>query len=156
MCIRDSVDAVNTLLGGIIVNTVHGGYTVQTTVQTVTMHLSTPQASVGAFPFNPFIFVNQDRSKEVHLKDKPPTALANPIFFGSGDDASNPIQGFYYRSSTGLPWAFEIPVNFNYPVEKADILTAYLHFAEWAQSSGASYPDWYMNTAGYRNAANIY
>jgi LruC domain-containing protein len=150
------VDAVNTLLGGIIVNTVHGGFTVQTTVQTVTMHLSTPQASVGTFPFNPFIFVNQDRSKEVHLKDKPPTALANPIFFGSGDDASNPDQGLYYRSATGLPWAFEIPVNFNYPVEKADILTAYLHFAEWAQSSGASYPDWYMNNAGYRNAANIY
>ncbi|MCX6281034.1 MAG: LruC domain-containing protein [Bacteroidetes bacterium] len=150
------VDAVNTLLGGIIINTVHGGYTVQTQTQTVTMHLSTPQASIGTPPYNPFIFVNQDRGHEVHLKDHVPTELNNPVYFGSLNDGSVPAQGLYYRSTSGLPWAFEIPVDFNYPVEKADILQTYLHFAEWAQSSGVSYTDWYMDKSGYRNAVNIY
>lgn len=150
------VDAVNELLGGGIVNTIHGGYTIQTQVQTVTVHLSTPQTSIGTPPYNPFIFVNQDRGKEVHLKDHPPTELANPVWFGSLNDGSNPSQGYYYRSTTGLPWAFEIPVDFDYPIEKADILQTYLHFAEWAQSSGSTYTDWYMNNPGYRNNANIY
>lgn len=149
-------DAVNDILGGAIANTVHGGYTVQPQEQTVTMHLSTPQANIGTPPYNPFIFINQDRSKEVHLKDQPPTALANPVFFGSLDDASNPEENLYYRSGTGLPWAMEIPVDFDYPIEKADIVQTYLHFADWAQSSGTLYPDWYMDKPGYRNEANIY
>ncbi len=149
-------DAVNNVLGGALANTVHGGFTVQTQEQTVTMHLSTPQTSIGTPPYNPFIFVNQDRSKEVHLKDQPPTVLANPVFFGSLDDGSIPAQNLYYRSQTGLPWAMEVPVDFDYPVEKADIVQTYLHFADWAQSSGSLYPDWYMNKPGYRNVSNIY
>ncbi|MEI6681076.1 MAG: LruC domain-containing protein [Bacteroidota bacterium] len=150
------VDAVNTLLGRSIINTQRGGYTVQTTVQTVTVHLSTPQASIGTAPFNPFIFINQDRGKEVHLKDHAPTELANPVYFGSLNDASDPGQGHYYRSATGLPWGLEIPVDFSYPVEKADIVQTYLHFAAWAQSGGVQYPDWYMDKTGYRKADNVY
>ena len=147
---------MNTLLGHSIINTQRSGYTVQTAVQTVTVHLSTPQASIGTAPFNPFIFINQDRGKEVHLKDHAPTQLANPVYFGSLNDASDPGQGHYYRSTTGLPWGLEIPVDFSYPVEKADIVQTYLHFAEWAQSSGVQYPDWYMDKAGYRKADNVY
>ena len=150
------VDAVNTLLGRSIINTIHGGYTVQTTVQNVTVHFSTPQASIGTAPYNPFIFINQDRGKEVHLKDHAPTQLANPVYFGSLNDASNPSLGHYYRSSTGLPWGLEIPVDFQYPVEKTDIVPTYLHFADWAESSGALYPDWYMDKPGYRKTSGIY
>jgi LruC domain-containing protein len=150
------VDAVQTLLGCGIANTIHGGCTVQTQVQTVTIHFSTPQADIGTPPYNPFIFINQDRGKEVHLKDHLPTELVNPIWFGSMDDGSDPAKGWYYRSKTALPWAMEIPVDFDYPVEFVDILQAYLHFAEWAQSSGAVYTDWYMDKPGYRNPANIY
>jgi LruC domain-containing protein len=149
-------DAVNTLLGRGMVNTIKGGPTVQTELQTVTTHFQTPQASIGTPPFNPFIFINQERGKEVHLKDQPSTELVNPVYFGTANDASNPAQNFYYRSTTGLCWAFEIPVDFQYPVETVDILQTYLHFAEWAQSSGAVYPDWYMDKPGYRNAVNIY
>ncbi len=150
------VDAINTVLGASIVNTVPGGTVVQTQIQTVTIHWETPQADIGTPPYNPFIFVNQDRAKEVHLKDHPPTVLANPVYFGSDNDGSDPAQGFYYRSSTGLPWGMEIPVDFDYPIEKADIVVTYLHFAEWAQSSGTLYPDWYMDKPGYRNPAYIY
>jgi LruC domain-containing protein len=150
------VDAVSTLLGGVIINTVHGGYTVQTQVQTVTVHLAVPQASIGTPPYNPFIFINQDRAKEVHMKNQPPTELANPVYFGTGNDGSVPAQGFYYVSSTGLPWAMEIPVNFDYPLEKSDIVLTYLHFPAWAQSSGVQFPDWYMDKPGYRVDARIY
>jgi LruC domain-containing protein len=150
------VDAVNTMLGNGMVNTSHGGNTVQTSVQTVTVHFSTPPASIGTPPYNPFIFVDQERGHEVHLKDKPPTVLVDPAYFGTENDASNPAQGFYYRSTSGLTWAVEVPSSFNWPLESKDILTAYLHFAEWAQSSGSLYPDWYMNKPGYRNPQNIY
>ncbi|MCK9205357.1 MAG: LruC domain-containing protein, partial [Bacteroidales bacterium] len=150
------VDAVITVLGSGMVNTIHGGQTIQTDIQTVTVHLSNPQANIGTPPYNPFIFVNQDRAKEIHLKDHPPTILANPVYFGSNNDGSDPAKGWYYRSTTGLPWAMEIPVDFDYPVEYADIIQTYLHFAEWAQSSGVLYPDWYMDKPGYRNASNIY
>ncbi len=150
------VDAVNTLLGRSLINAVHGGYAVQTEVQTVTVHLSTPQTSIGTAPYNPFIFVNQDRGKEIHLKDHAPTQLANPVYFGSLNDASDPGAGLYYRSKSGLPFAIEVPNDFVYPVEKADLLQTYLHYAEWAQSSGTIYTDWYMNKTGYRNTANIY
>jgi len=90
------------------------------------------------------------------MKDQPPTDLVDPDYFGTYNDASNPSQGLYYRSTSGLPWGFEIPVNFDYPIESVDILQAYLHFAEWAESSGVSYSDWYLNETGYRNEAFIY
>jgi LruC domain-containing protein len=45
---------------------------------------------------------------------------------------------------------------FDYPIETVEIIDAYLHFAEWAQSGGVSYPDWYTDQSGYRVPANIY
>ena len=45
---------------------------------------------------------------------------------------------------------------FDYPIEKQVVLGAHLHFAEWAESSGTSYPDWYKDLSGYRNASVIY
>ena len=149
-------DAITNIMEGGIVNTVPGGNYVQTTVNTVTTHFDIPQASIGTPPFNPFIFVDQTRGYEVHLKNQPPTDLVDPDYFDTYHDASNPEAGTYYVSATGLPWGIEVPVNFNYPIEKADILTAHLKFAAWAQSAGVDYPDWYEDNAGYRNAANIY
>jgi len=106
--------------------------------------------------FNPFIFVNQERGVEVHLPNDPPTDLADKTQLGVGDDASNPATGIYYKTDKNLPWAINIPVVFAYPIEKQDITQAYLHFADWAQSDGTLYPDWYMDKSGYRNASLIY
>ncbi|MCK9617138.1 MAG: LruC domain-containing protein [Lentimicrobiaceae bacterium] len=149
-------DAVNTILGGGMLNTIRGGATVVTEIQTITINFSSPQASIGSAPFNPFIFINQERGKEVHLKDQKPTEFVTSSYFGTFDDASVPSQNKYYCTATGLPWAIEIPVDFAYPVEMVDILQTYLHFAEWAQSGGTLYPDWYLNNQGYRNTTNIY
>ncbi|MFH1160531.1 MAG: LruC domain-containing protein [bacterium] len=125
---------------------------------TVTVHFTTPLSTtvVGTAPFNPFLIKNMDRAVEIHLPDYVPTSLASPSYFGMSDDNSNPATGRYYKTSGDLPWAINLPVVFDYPVEYADITQAYNHFAEWAQSGGTAFPNWYLNLPGYRNNSNIY
>jgi len=106
--------------------------------------------------WNPFIIINGERGKEVHLPNYPPTNLVNPIYFGTWDDDTRPGFGKYYKTNTNLPWAINIVETFEWPREKIEIGWAYFHFIEWAQSSGATYPDWYKNYYGYRNNGNIY
>ena len=106
--------------------------------------------------FNPFIIVNKVRGVEVHLPNHAPTDLADQTLLGTGDDASNATSGSYYKTANNLPWAINIPQTFEYPIEKQDILGAYLHFADWAQSNGTLYPDWYLASPGYRNSSLIY
>ena len=110
----------------------------------------------GTAPYNPFLIVNQDRGKEVHLAGQKPTDLANSSYFGTMADNTDPTTGKYYQTASNLPWALDVPVSFAYPVETVGILNAYNHFADWAQSGGAQYPDWYMDKSGYRVSANIY
>ncbi len=150
------IDNINPIMDGGMANTIPGGKYVQTTVNTVTTHFSNPQASIGTPPYNPFIFVDQVRGHEVHLKDNVPTEFVDEELFGTYSDASDPGSGLYYRSTNGLPWGIETPINFNYPIENADILTAHLKFADWAQSAGVDFQDWYMDKPGYRNDENIY
>lgn len=106
--------------------------------------------------FNPFIIVNQNRDVEVHLPNYKPTDLASSSYFGNIDDDTDPNNNRYYKTEDNLFWAINIPELFEYPVEKQIILGAYNHFAEWAQSDGQDYPDWYKDLAGYRNASVIY
>ncbi|MEI7725371.1 MAG: LruC domain-containing protein [Bacteroidota bacterium] len=97
----------------------------------------------------------QDRGKEIHLADRIPTSKVNPLLFGTLDDDSG--SGKYYKTANNLPWGINIIQGFSYPVEKAPINEAYLHFIDWASSEGIDYPDWFSNTAsGYRNPAKIY
>jgi len=82
--------------------------------------------------------------------------LANTALFGTVDDSSNPASLRYYKTATNLPWAINIYEDYQYPVEKVSILSAFLHFAAWAQSGGTLYPDWYKDLSGYRDAKNVY
>ncbi|MCC7431775.1 LruC domain-containing protein [bacterium] len=110
-------------------------------------------------PFNPFMIVQKVRGHEVHLPDQPPTSLADLTLFGTASDDSDPSQNRYYKTVTNLPWAIGLPTTFNYPIEKELILNAYNHFADWAQSSGNSYKDWYLpnsSVPGNVNEAVIY
>ncbi len=112
--------------------------------------------ALGNPPYNPFIFVDKTRGREVHLVDHAPTDLANRNLFGTGEDDSKPAEGRYYKTKSNLPWGLNLIEHFDYPVEKVEILDAYKHFGEWAESSGQLYPDWYKDKPGYRNAENIY
>jgi len=106
--------------------------------------------------FNPFMFVNKVRGVEVHLPDYEPTDLINESLLGTEDDKSNPLTGTYFKTENGLPWAINIYQHFDYPIEKAPVNEAYLHFIEWATSAGASYPNWFSNLPGYRDDSKIY
>ncbi len=106
--------------------------------------------------FNPFIFVDGNRAVEVHLPDYAPTALADQDLFGTLEDNSIPGSGRYYKTVTNLPWAINIYESFEYPIEKQQIVWAYLKFAAWAESDGATFTDWYKDLSGYRNSNLIY
>jgi LruC domain-containing protein len=123
---------------------------------TITFASAMSQSQVAFNTFNPFIYIGQDRGKELHLMDREPTDLANLNYLGTGDDNSNPSSGKYYVTENNLPWALEMAASFDYPVEKEDIVQTYSLFATWAQSSGASSSDWYLDLPGYRDNAKVY
>lgn len=144
--------------GGTGANTTPGSPYVTPVEMDLAVVFTTPVATstLGSAPFNPFIFVNQDRGREVHLSDKTPTSLVDVTLFGTASDKTNPAQGRYYKTNNNLPWAINIIEEFDYPIEKTPVDDAYLKFIPWAQSSGVSYYDWYKEEAGYRNTSNIY
>ncbi|MEQ9261851.1 MAG: LruC domain-containing protein, partial [Owenweeksia sp.] len=113
-------------------------------------------ASLGTFPYNPFIFTNRNRGREVHLSGKEPTDLADVSSFGQVDDDTQGGVGKYYVTEGNLPWAINITQHWDYPSEKEDIVQAYLKFANWAQSGGSNFTDWYLNSPGYRDGNLIY
>ncbi|MCG8698198.1 MAG: DUF4842 domain-containing protein, partial [Bacteroidales bacterium] len=115
-----------------------------------------PFNQIGTPPYNPFIFIEGNREVEVHLPNSPPTSLVNRELLGTGDDSSNPNQNRYYVSDQYLPWAINLPVSFDYPIEKRDITETHLMFNPWALSNGFNYMDWYQDLPGYRNINNIY
>ncbi|MDX2188865.1 MAG: LruC domain-containing protein [Bacteroidota bacterium] len=124
----------------------------------ITINFNTPinASDLGSIPYNPFIIINQQRGIEVHLVDKAPTSLVTTSLLGTSDDFSSINLSKYYRTPKNLPFAINLPVEFDYPIEKSAINTAHLKFGTWAESSGASNPDWYLNNAGNRDAQKVY
>ncbi|RYY36570.1 MAG: LruC domain-containing protein [Sphingobacteriaceae bacterium] len=142
-----------------LINTVPSKAKVAGTTTSVTVNFTAPvdQANMAASSFNPFLISNLRRGYEVHLPGYAPTDKADTKLFKTADDASNPGTGKYYLSTENWPWAIGYTTAIQYPIEEANITKAYLHFAEWAQSGGTAYTDWYSNTAaGYRNTSFIY
>ena len=144
---------------GIGVNTETSAPYVQPATLTITIDFPAGKYSwndLDIANFNPFLIVNQDRGREVHLPGYAPTALADLSLFGTIDDASDLSQGITYVTENNLPWAINIYEKFDYPIEKQDIIWVHLKFVEWAESGGVLFPDWFKNLPGYRNQALIY
>lgn len=141
-------------------NTIRGGATSAAKNYSISFDISNgPSLSqFGLGVYNPFIWNgSMGRGYEIHLPGKQHTDLASPTAFGTGRDGSNVQSGDTYVSKTNrLPWAIQTPANFSYPVEKADINSAYTKFASWVQSGGSLFGDWYLPNSGYRNSENIY
>ena len=110
---------------------------------------------MDAYSFNPYIIVNQQRGKEIHLSNRIPSDKANFGFFGTVNDNSIPGIGRYYKSYNNLPWALDINTSIPYTKEKVDFLQAYLNFSIWAQSNGLTNPDWYLDMPGNRNTSKL-
>lgn len=127
----------------------------------ISFELNTP-SSLNSFTlgsYNPFIYVNENgkgRGFEIHLPGKIPTNLANTSIFGTSNDGTNLATGNYYKTKNNLPYAINVPISFDYPKEKIQIINAYSFFATWAASGGSIKPDWYLNNPGYRNTLNVY
>ncbi|NWJ50471.1 MAG: LruC domain-containing protein [Bacteroidetes bacterium] len=151
------VDEVNTYFGDALMNTGSIIPYKDMAPFTVTINFATHIPSSQLIPpYNPFLIANQERGREIHLIDHKPTEKASLNLFGTGNDGSKPETGSYYKSATYLPWAIEIPVSFDYAYERKEITLAHLKFADWAQSSGTTYKDWYLDKPGYRDATFIY
>lgn len=118
---------------------------------------------------NPFMTINQDRGREVHLPFNPPTSLADPNLFGTGNDATDPdvlnpdnfksVAGYFtYMTQDWYPWAlniyFENGTNelFYYSTERTPIIEAYSSFAGWVENWDPW--DWYLPQ--YRDAEKAY
>lgn len=113
-------------------------------------------SAAGSAPFNPFLVIDNDRGREVHLPSYTPTDLVDQSFFGESDDNSDATGGIYYKSKKGLPWGMNLPVSFDYPLEKNDVRKGYNHFNQWAQSGGFTYMDWYSDKSNYRTNSHLY
>ncbi|MDH7913332.1 LruC domain-containing protein [Winogradskyella sp. SYSU M77433] len=114
------------------------------------------QNLTGYPPYNSFIFVNGDRSKEIHLPGHQPTNLADEQLLGTSYDASNSANGYYYKTSNGLPWAINISESFDFPDEGYPINEAYHFFSNWATSGGNIHKDWYRDLPSNRDASKIH
>ena len=148
-------DEINTYTGSGMMNTTAGVNNVDIPLITVTVAFATPQASIGTEPFNPFLFIDQTRGREVHLINKYPTQLANLALLGTADDNSNVLNSKYYKTQNNYPFVIEVPEPLDYPTEKDDIVTAHNYFGTWAESNGNDYQDWYKDKPGYRNTSKV-
>ncbi len=139
-------------------NTVKGNSTIgQDTITVITTFIAPQQASnIGSMPLNPFLIINRERGKELHLINEMPTDLANTNYFGTDEDASNIGTNSFYKTQLNHPWAINIITDFDHPAENNDIVTSYNYFTRWAQSGGSLSPDWYMDNPGHRNSAKLY
>ena len=112
---------------------------------------------LGSVPFNPFIFVNKERGREVHIPGETPTDLATKSYFKTGVDDTDPARRRYYKTARNLPFALALPAKFTYPIERHIISGAYLRFIPWSQSNGVLFPNWYrVNIPAYRNTVDLY
>lgn len=115
---------------------------------TVTIELADANENTTP-PYNPFIFV-QDRSREVHLVNYPPTDKADMGLFNTGDDKSNISAGIYYITRYKekvdlMPFGINFPntLNLQFIDEGVKIYNSYPNFIEWVESKGAKATDWY-------------
>jgi len=140
------------------INTVEGDGYISPETLSITINFTQPISinSLGLPPYNPFLIVNLERGKEVHLPNYEPTDLVTLSYFGTYDDDSNFALDRYYRDNNNLPWAMHVPMSFDYPIEKASILQGHLAFDNWVMSDGYSYMDWYLDKPAYRNSNHIY
>jgi LruC domain-containing protein len=120
----------------------------------VSIKFTTPITTnqLGLAPFNPFLIVNGDRGKEIHLPNRFRTTLG--VNDASVEGVNRDVDG-NYQTDTGLPWAINVVHNFKPPKENVPVNQAYNFFNEWATSGGTLFQDWYKDSNGYRNESKL-
>lgn len=120
-----------------------------------------PTSQMPDLPYDPFIFAtpgyyhgedgfqvsggHPGRNAEIHLKNKRPTGKFDYKYIGLSSDATSVTNSTYFHTSNGLPWAIEIPLDWEHPIENVSILDAYPQFADFSQdATGQTAKDWYV------------
>ncbi len=108
---------------------------------------------------NPFIFVNQDRGKEIHRPYDLPTSLANPAYAHTADDFTDldvflpenfkMVVGYFtYMTEDMYPWVIDVYFDgasgelFQYPAEFVQIQSSYSSFEGWVETMDPY--NWYL------------
>lgn len=151
-------DCLGLFGGGTIINTFQNSAQIDPVNLELTVEYVHPihRSELGDAPFNPFMFNQEERGKEIHLPGYTPTTLVNNEYFQTGDDATDLLENKYYKTVHNLPFAINIPISFDYMIEQSPINQGHLKFAPWAESGGAEFSDWYMNKSNYRVPNKIY
>lgn len=111
---------------------------------------------LASMPYDPFIFstpgyyhgenlpLHPGRKWEVHLPDQSPTEkFDGESMWGLGVDASDDSNDIYFKTANNLPWALMISDEWQWPLERVDLVNAYPSFANYAESGGALEKDWF-------------
>ncbi len=138
------------------VNTVVGTKVINADTTNVTIGFVADKVNTNDFAINPYLIINDNRSRELHFANRLPTSKADKAYFGTADDKTSPASGFYYKNAKNIPWALDIPAFVPYAIEGKDITTAYLNLVNWAQSNGGANADWYLDKSGNRNTTNLF
>jgi LruC domain-containing protein len=109
-------------------------------------------AQLGIAPFNPFLIVNKDRGREIHLPNRLRTSLG--VNDQNVQGVNQDLDG-NYQTGERLPWAINIVHEFKVPKERVPVNQAYNYFNQWATSGGTLFNDWYKDNAGYRNSSQL-
>lgn len=112
-----------------------------------------PHSTLNPFIFAPDGFYHGDifptppgRSLEIHLKNKKVSSRFQDERFGSYDDNSDSLGGTSFLSLNNMPWAIEIPILWDQPLEGIDITDAYPEFPGFVESEGQENSTWYLRS----------
>lgn len=123
----------------------------------LSVKFNTPLSAFPSAPYDPFLFRAKTNALsvtgtavEVHLPGKLPTTRADRTMFGTGIDRtpvttspSTVVPGDTYLSNGRLPWALDIPSEWDYSYEKQDITQPFPNVVPWVLSGGKTNTDWY-------------
>jgi len=121
-------------------------------------------SSLMDMPYDPFIFATPHfyhgeeipfqpgRSWEVHLPNQAPTEKFNRAeMWKLGVDDSDESIGKYFNTANNLPWALLVPDEWQWPLERIELIKAYPKFADFAESAGVNSPDWFAEQHAAEN-----
>lgn len=117
---------------------------------TVTLEVNDLLESAVKPPYNPFIYIESDKSrgKELHLPKYYPTDKVDETFLGTIHDASRIEEKLFYvfsRWNNQFPFAINLPSikDFPIPEEGVRVDEAYPKYRSWVESKGTKDKDWY-------------
>ena len=99
--------------------------------------------SLGAAPFDVFIFRAGDLSHQIHFPQYLGTQTMNSGLFGTGEDGSTATRKFVHHS--GIPAALNLMTTTHYPLEEVAIERLLPNILGFAASGGATHADFYAS-----------